>query len=482
MRAFRRFPYLGFAWAWNRSWPPNRWRAVRALIIAPTIILAPLATILLGFWEGSAETTCEEHALVCGIFANASVAVMAFIIGYLWIVIAVRYYVVHHYLKSARDSPGSIFPRAPTDPPEGYADSRSENYERIDSWMEQSVPRRGIGGGILAHARIDQGGGGTTFLTGLAEHLARNEGLLPVAIELSEVTEAPVHIERIARARFLREVDAMLRSDAQGDRLWRRLLREREVVILIDGLDEALLDRRPSERAEAMEVALREADENGLIMVATASSAPPAYASLCLESFTPDPLSPDEIRGYLGKHTAQPDSERIERATAWAMSSPARSNPVYLRMIARGDVEPAPDTGELEDEQALARLIDSYVERNLRSARALADLELAARIMLDSHVAVLGPEQLAQHEQGEHLNLLRAASVAEELGLGSMFQRGGTTSLRFASEPIRLYFAAREAMQRPGDVLRDDGVREEYAERLDRIQEALRGARAQAGT
>jgi hypothetical protein len=64
-------------------------------------------------------------------------------------------------------------------------------------------------------------------------------GAVPVPIRLREAQEELDFLE-LERARFLGEVESRLLSDAEGDKIWRKLLDEDRIVVLADGLEEAL--------------------------------------------------------------------------------------------------------------------------------------------------------------------------------------------------------------------------------------------------
>ncbi|SEK27912.1 hypothetical protein [Nonomuraea pusilla] len=92
------------------------------------------------------------------------------------------------------------------------------------------------------------GAGKTAVLVKVVEILAQR-GMIPVVVRLRD-TEPGVSIQTMARRRFEELVDNDIRSAGEADRVWRQLRAENRIIVLGDGLEEALASHASPERGE----------------------------------------------------------------------------------------------------------------------------------------------------------------------------------------------------------------------------------------
>jgi hypothetical protein len=111
------------------------------------------------------------------------------------------------------------------------------------------------------------GAGKTTALVYLAEFLARHQ-VVPIPISLRGQAE-PVNLVELARQQFCSSVVTRTAFGDQGDRVLARLRARGQVVILADGLDEAMPGASRSQRELALTAAIRDALESRVAVVAT---------------------------------------------------------------------------------------------------------------------------------------------------------------------------------------------------------------------
>jgi predicted NACHT family NTPase len=90
------------------------------------------------------------------------------------------------------------------------------------------------------------GTGKTALLVRLTQLLARQRAV-PVAVRLRDAQER-LDFRELAREKFIADLDSGILSDSEGEKVWRQLLKEDRIVVLADGLEEALI--KPSARAE----------------------------------------------------------------------------------------------------------------------------------------------------------------------------------------------------------------------------------------
>ena len=100
---------------------------------------------------------------------------------------------------------------------------------------------------------------------------------MPVPIRLRDAKEG-LNFETLAKERFIAEVATASISDAEAERVWRELRKDDQIVVLADGLEEALDDadgrangsRTPTSdasRDNVIHLAMREARRDGLPLV-----------------------------------------------------------------------------------------------------------------------------------------------------------------------------------------------------------------------
>ncbi len=110
------------------------------------------------------------------------------------------------------------------------------------------------------------GSGKTALLVLMTQRLAELRAV-PVPVRLRDARERLDFCE-LGFARFLEDVGGSVASGVEAEKVWRRLLQERRVVILGDGLEEALLgEERASERDNIIRRAIRTANHQDLPLV-----------------------------------------------------------------------------------------------------------------------------------------------------------------------------------------------------------------------
>ncbi|MDF2711214.1 MAG: hypothetical protein K0R62_6866, partial [Nonomuraea muscovyensis] len=90
------------------------------------------------------------------------------------------------------------------------------------------------------------GSGKTAVLVKIVEILAER-GMIPVVLRLRDAAPG-VSIQTMARRRFEELVDNDIKSAGEADRVWRQLRAENRIVVLGDGLEEALTSGRTREQ------------------------------------------------------------------------------------------------------------------------------------------------------------------------------------------------------------------------------------------
>ena len=110
------------------------------------------------------------------------------------------------------------------------------------------------------------GTGKTALLVRLTQLLAER-GAVPVPVRLRDAQEN-LDFRELARKRFVAESNAAMLSDAEGEKVWRQLCKDDQVVVLADGLEEALIEGKVErERDNLIRLAIRQASEHRLPLI-----------------------------------------------------------------------------------------------------------------------------------------------------------------------------------------------------------------------
>ncbi|MGE5135039.1 MAG: NACHT domain-containing protein, partial [Gemmatimonadota bacterium] len=248
------------------------------------------------------------------------------------------------------------------------------------------------------------GTGKTAVLVRLTELLA-DKRAVPVPVRLRDASEA-LDFERLAQERFLSEVNPRLISTAEGETVWRRLRKDRRIVVLADGLEEALIGTiAEQERDNIIRAAIRRAHQQHLPLVIASRPHDPLRATdaaiLALE-----PLSYEAALAYIGSDGAGEDERRL----AWIVeTADAAEAPLYLQITrelqVRGLLDPS---SEGRDGVVDTRGVD-------RSRLRLALLETWERALVSGYLREDIPLNSAERTAAiEYLSALACAGLKRD--------------------------------------------------------------------
>ncbi len=240
------------------------------------------------------------------------------------------------------------------------------------------------------------GTGKTAVLVRLTELLA-DKRAVPVPVRLRDAADV-LDFENLAQERFLGEVNQRLISSAEGETIWRRLRKERRIVVLADGLEEALLGTgAEQERDNLIRAAIRKAHQQHLPLVIASRPHDPlratAAAILALE-----PLSYEAALAYIGAGSGSDDERRL----AWIVeTADVVEAPLYLQITrelqAKGLLDPSAggrmgvvDTRGVDRSQLRLALLETW-ERAVISGYLVEDVPLnrAERSAAVEHLSAL---------------------------------------------------------------------------------------------
>lgn len=214
------------------------------------------------------------------------------------------------------------------------------------------------------------GSGKTAMLVRLTALLAQ-KGAVPVPVRLRDCRTS-LNFRQAAHERFCEHAELFRFSQAETDRLWQQLCNDNKIVVLADGLEEAVQDLgvHDNERDNIIRLAIHRARLEKLPLVIASRPHTPLYGMEA--SITElEPLSERDALGYLRRRGRGEDDPRLQ----WIVeSADVSESPLYLQVAdeLRGagllhHISPRQDRGRLDtrkvDRMGLRfRLLETWLE------------------------------------------------------------------------------------------------------------------------
>jgi hypothetical protein len=307
---------------------PGRWRA-RPLIWA-LILLTILAALVFFLWLAwsfyvlflghpsafsfDPDRRCARLGFSCGALSNFATSGLLLAIASAFLLWRL-YRLLRRYQVRARSESRELVPTAGAILDQVVGRDELCKVLMVDLRDRRARPHVLVGG---------VGTGKTAVLVRLTEFLA-GKGAVPVPIRLRD-TGNELDFEDLARERFLDEVNRYVLSSAEGETIWRRLRKDGKIVVLADGLEEALVGS--SERDNIIRAAVRKAHQEHLPLVIASRPHDPLRATeatiLVLE-----PLSYEAALAYIGSGGTRENDRRL----AWIVeTADVVEAPLYLQI------------------------------------------------------------------------------------------------------------------------------------------------------
>lgn len=310
----------------RRRWSGRRRRRRTTVLLARVatavcLLVAIFATLSWGFggddglWD--VDRACQDNALGCNAAVETLGTVAALAVAFVWFTSWRVRRVVRPHLDDAAREPWRLVPTA--SPIEEVVGRRGlcEIIEK-DLAQEHARPQIIVGG---------VGDGKTAVLVRLAQ-LLYEHGAVPVAVALREArTEEDLDFSELAREQFIERVGASILSEDEGDKVWRELCSERLIVVLADGLEEALPGLEDEERAKLVQYALDKASDIDLPLVIT-SRPQPILEELDAAIIRLEPLPAHRVMTYI-EESADGPAEGVEEVVRTAE---VMERPLYLKL------------------------------------------------------------------------------------------------------------------------------------------------------
>ena len=310
------------------------------------------------------------------------------------------------------------------------------------------------------------GTGKTAVLVRLTEFLA-DQRAVPVPVRLRDATDV-LDFEAMAQERFLSEVNQRLISSSEGETVWRRLRKEGRIVVLADGLEEALVGTpAEKERDNIIRAAIRKAHQQRLPLVIASRPHDPLRATdaaiLALE-----PLSYEAALAYIGSAGTTEDERRL----AWIVqTADVVEAPLYLQITrelqVKGLLDPSSgghpgvvDTRGVDRSKLRLALLETWeralISGHLREDVPLTQAERRAAVEHISALACAGLQRDKLEVEFDDLKPARTLSAEVQSRLARIDADAGHTS---GVQNIDVRLAAAWAAQLDLVEVRGDSVR-----------------------
>jgi len=401
--------------------------------------------LLLWLVLAPAYNSCSANGTVaCGLGENVAatfvVAALAWLLWYFW----TRTRLVHNYVALVRSRPEDLLGTASSGVRAAAILARVEQCEEI----AEEVRNADVATQVITGP---PGSGKTIFLLALARYLA-DRGVVPVPVSLRG---AGLEVDLIARARerLLETIDDWMTYEGHGDRLWRHLRNSGRIVVLADGLDEAI--DRPSVLAApglARRV-LGASSVHGIPVVVTSRPEALPDAERAGAFSVPD-VPPAEVMTRL-KARANPalDTDALRRlATAADMAA----TPFYLEIVTKYATVDSDDRS-----RARLNLLTAYLQWvELGDGTHSQSSEPTARQAMVTHLAQIAYAMILNGQLSRPVDELESTLTrsdvqsrpedvstlvtdADELGVATLWPSGGKLYFAFRHPILQAYLAAR---------------------------------------
>jgi hypothetical protein len=417
--------------AWHRSRPLVR--LIRAaiyigatilvllVIMASTVVITSNTAVFLV----NIDEVCEDTSFSCDTLAGILFPLFS-------LALASAVFLLHRYsrvkrpvVRAARENPHEIVQTAGSII--GEVVGRDQLCRVIvDDLHDRNsrLPNVVIGG---------VGTGKTALLVRLTQMLAER-GAVPVPVRLRDAQDR-LDFRDLARERFLAEVAASVLSDAEGEKVWRQLCKDDRIVVLADGLEEALIEGELArERDTLVRLAIRRANDNRLPLI----SASRPHDPLRLMDATIvelEPLSEEAALQYIQRK----GSNEYEHRLTWVVeTADLAETPLYLQITRQlhqldllANVSPRRDDKRLDtrsvDRAELRwRLLQTWMEALIKgyfpSGLALSPDERRATVDQLSALACIGLRQDSLYVKFDDLKGLVSRAQQKEKAARSITQ------------------------------------------------------------
>jgi len=296
--------------------------SIAGAVLVLALIAASLYSVVRGKPSGDlayVDASCNRTNFSCSVLAGTlgpllslALASALFLLVRLWIV-------GRPYMRKARDESHNVVQTAGS--MIGEVVGRDELCNVMIEDLRDPAIRR-------PHVVIGGVGTGKTALLVRLTQLLAERGAVPVPIRLRDA-QGSLDFRKLARERFVADTNTRLLSDTEGEKVWRELCKNDQVVVLADGLEEALIeDNTQKERDNLIRLAIRQANEQRLpLIIASRPHDPLRDMEAAIVEL--EPLSEEAALEYVQQLETGEDNRRLDWVVETADVAEA---PLYLQI------------------------------------------------------------------------------------------------------------------------------------------------------
>jgi len=280
------------------------------------VVILGRPAALLGF---SADTACRNTGFSCDILAGTLGPLFSLLFASALFLLVRLWLVRRPYVRKAREMPHEVVETAGS--MIGEVVGRDELCHVMIEDLRNRDTRR-------PHVIIGGVGTGKTALLVRLTKLLADRGAVPVPVRLRDAQDS-LDFRELARRRFIADANAALLSDAEGEKVWRQLWKNDRVVVLADGLEEALIEGTVAkERDNLIRLAIHQANERRLpLIIASRPHDPLRETDAAIVEL--EPLSEEAALQYLQRGYTGEDERRLD----WVVeTADVAETPLYLNI------------------------------------------------------------------------------------------------------------------------------------------------------
>jgi hypothetical protein len=212
---------------------PGAILAVFAALVLVPLVLDLFVPPVRDWIDGQAN----EHEVGVNLLEHVLVAALVAAAAFYWVLGRKRQRALRVYRSVARDSPWDLV--------EWWQGHKKVTPRAMSGLLADGIERSREPALAVVQGRA--GTGRTSFVVSLVNDLAERS-LIPIPVLAQR--DGTLALDAAARETFCRHVDSALSSDREADEIWHRARSTRDVVILVDGLDEELVGQLRDNRSQ----------------------------------------------------------------------------------------------------------------------------------------------------------------------------------------------------------------------------------------
>jgi NACHT domain len=311
---------------WRRSRPLMRTVKVASgaavLLLAAEILVAGFLVVRRDAGNAQPDllnATCTTASFSCGVILGTVTPLLLLAAAYM-VFLLFRLSRVHGpYVQRAQKKPLEVVQTA------GRIIDEVVGRDQLCRVMMQDLFDPGT---RRPHVVVGGVGAGKTALIVQLTKLLAERGAVPVPVRLRDAQD-DLDFRELGRRRFLADAEGALLTDADRERVWWELCKNDRIVVLADGLEEALIEGgAEKDRDNLIRLAIRRSDEHGLPLVVASRPHDP-LRSMDATIVELEPLSEEAALQYVQGASPGLDEHRLD----WVVeTADVAETPMYLHI------------------------------------------------------------------------------------------------------------------------------------------------------